>query len=845
MPTKWRRAYNTARRTLSDNGGPVLPDVPTPEQAMLILGNTAGGNRDIDQPTGDQRVPQGVRDEAMHGLRLSYKNDYAGWEFFGIARAIQLVLVLGVPMRTRERMKRYLEAHQKDKLAPHYGDEEKPSKGYMAMLNWGGDEGRAWNDDVKRATYSARTRGEAPMPTRRKNPIFYRRTTDDPTIQYSPIRPDRFAERVARQGESAYQHFGDDQPFWTQARLDQLLAYAPGLQTRRFERKLYARLRVEDVLEDMISDGKFPDLVPASTPVYVAMLSDAVPLYRVLGDTTPVSQYNSEEIQPIAIGLVTHAGKNAHAQGKALQLRPNTFDFGAGPAVPYWVEKHTVRPQWREVSVGDIVYTIPHGFEGDLRDYKPYRVTAVRTLRGSKLPPDVGVTNQQIDAISIEEPGVLNPITLLENDFLREDEMPPTGKWKRVTPAEADAASFRSSVRAARSTPAPARTMPSAEPPTRPTEALTAAAVAPPSAIAAKKRGKKPTDVIAVLADLGYRSSSAFVVLFDRAVLTRGELSEADVIGYATAYVQSGVARISVAAAEPGYAYLMYATLAKSIASESPGVTLVGSSSQTEYAKRFWARQPNGAIGNMPPSLFRRTFGVSYASFTSAGEELVQRLAKARSESQHASREALRSLGSNYFSDYYGVSSNASYTLGTAKLPRPAAPRETVEEINKLTARKLASSDLALVTVTKQSYGQTLATLYLLSVPKGKSTLTPANLLGVFDPANKYFTQGPYGPLAAQNHSPEAVKVTQALLEHGRPVETARSRREIAKWSARGEVLKDALAAAGMTDLDPLFAYLASTANLYGQRARRIASEQPTKLNPRRKKFEVTIVMPA
>ena len=89
MPTKWRRAYNTARRTLSDNGGPVLPDVPTPEQAMLILGNTAGGNRDIDQPTGDQRVPQGVRDEAMHGLRLSYKNDYAGWEFFGIARAIR------------------------------------------------------------------------------------------------------------------------------------------------------------------------------------------------------------------------------------------------------------------------------------------------------------------------------------------------------------------------------------------------------------------------------------------------------------------------------------------------------------------------------------------------------------------------------------------------------------------------------------------------------------------------------------------------------------------------------------------------------------------------------------
>jgi hypothetical protein len=160
MPTRWRRAYNTARRTLAANGGPVLPDVPTPEQAMLILGNTAGRNRDTDRPFGDQKVPQSVRNEAMHGLRLSYEKDYPGWEFFGIARAIQLVLAPGVPMRTRQRMKRYLDSHAKDKLAPHFGDEERPSKGYMAWLNWGGDAGAAWNEDVPRATYSARTRGE-------------------------------------------------------------------------------------------------------------------------------------------------------------------------------------------------------------------------------------------------------------------------------------------------------------------------------------------------------------------------------------------------------------------------------------------------------------------------------------------------------------------------------------------------------------------------------------------------------------------------------------------------------------------------------------------------------------
>jgi hypothetical protein len=164
MPTRWRRAYNTARRTLADNGGPVLPTTPTPEQAMLILGNTAGGNRDTDRPTGDQKVPQGVRDEAMHGLRLSFSEDYPGWEFFGIARAIQLALAPGVPMRTRERMKRYLTAHEKDKAAPRFGDEENPSNGYMAWLNWGGDAGLAWNEDVARATYSSRTRGQRANP---------------------------------------------------------------------------------------------------------------------------------------------------------------------------------------------------------------------------------------------------------------------------------------------------------------------------------------------------------------------------------------------------------------------------------------------------------------------------------------------------------------------------------------------------------------------------------------------------------------------------------------------------------------------------------------------------------
>lgn len=160
MPSDWHRQYRVGRATLARNGGPVLPDAPTPEQAMLIIANTAGGNFDTDKPTGDQPVPKAVRDAAMKGLRLSYKNNYGGWEFFGIARAIQLALVPKVPMRTRERMVRYLEAHEKDKAGSNFGNDAKPSRGYMAWLNWGGDPAVAWNerDGIKRATYGAARR---------------------------------------------------------------------------------------------------------------------------------------------------------------------------------------------------------------------------------------------------------------------------------------------------------------------------------------------------------------------------------------------------------------------------------------------------------------------------------------------------------------------------------------------------------------------------------------------------------------------------------------------------------------------------------------------------------------
>lgn len=159
MPTGWRRQYNAGRRALASLGGPVLPDVPTPEQAVHLMMLAAGATRldkGGDRPLGDYPVPQDVRDAAMVGLRMSYKMNYGADHFIGIARAIQLAIVDGVPPRTKDRMRNYFTRHRKDKQGRNFNNEERPSNGRIAWENWGGDAGFAW---------VARTNPEPDAPT--------------------------------------------------------------------------------------------------------------------------------------------------------------------------------------------------------------------------------------------------------------------------------------------------------------------------------------------------------------------------------------------------------------------------------------------------------------------------------------------------------------------------------------------------------------------------------------------------------------------------------------------------------------------------------------------------------
>lgn len=150
MPSDWKRQYRSGRDKLAAIGGPVLPDTPSPEQAMLLIGITAGGNPSKDTPFGPHKVPKAVRDAAMKGIRLSHANNYGAWDFIGLARAIELVIVPSVSDTTFSRMGKYLFRHKKDASASGFGDDARPSRGYMAWLNWGGDPAVSWTRAFER-----------------------------------------------------------------------------------------------------------------------------------------------------------------------------------------------------------------------------------------------------------------------------------------------------------------------------------------------------------------------------------------------------------------------------------------------------------------------------------------------------------------------------------------------------------------------------------------------------------------------------------------------------------------------------------------------------------------------
>ena len=102
--------------------------------------------------TVDRTPPEAVARNARRGLELHDKFGRGGTDV-GLHRAQSLAARKPASVHDVETISSYFARHAVDKQAKTYkcGDETDPSPGFVAWLLWGGDEGRAWADELKAA----------------------------------------------------------------------------------------------------------------------------------------------------------------------------------------------------------------------------------------------------------------------------------------------------------------------------------------------------------------------------------------------------------------------------------------------------------------------------------------------------------------------------------------------------------------------------------------------------------------------------------------------------------------------------------------------------------------------
>jgi len=362
---------------------------------------------------------------------------------------------------------------------------------------------------------------------------------------------------------------------------------------------------------------------------------------------------------------------------------------------------------------------------------------------------------------------------------------------------------------------------------------------------ALKVRGPRlPAKAIAVVSPVDIPDGQYLqVLLLDPKVLKRRNVTGSDVLGYATAQLDNWYpdAIISVAAAEKGYGYLLYAAMANLAATiaEHRGVAkpaLAGAPSQTEYAEKFWARQPGGVVRPLSKADFKKQFKTTYESIVGAGDTLAKELAPQYGDQTRYAREALFTLGSRYFEDYYRVSNFASRYL-SGKLERPHSPRSTVGSILGSRKRRFSTRSLALVTLPTNN---DLPRTYLVHVPRGEATLEPENILAEIAPTMKKYGPPrrvlPRGRLSLESNEPYVKTLAASLETLGFPSATVAQRQEHLVMLERGEALKEAMVAAGIpeTEIPTFLDYLDLAAREYTGRASEIEREVPIFFNPRR-----------
>lgn len=185
MPLDWAAQLAVACRELGAAGVPYPPHNPTPEQALLALnlnnrGEASSEVRPGQLQAGGVPVPAAVRDAAMEGLRLSYRNNYGGYRFIGIARAIQLAISPTISREALNRIRMYFDRKTKqDRMSVDYA--ERKGKRYWSWLNWGGDPAAKWS---KSSRFAELMQAERKNPT---EPYLVAWDVDGTSLFYGPF----------------------------------------------------------------------------------------------------------------------------------------------------------------------------------------------------------------------------------------------------------------------------------------------------------------------------------------------------------------------------------------------------------------------------------------------------------------------------------------------------------------------------------------------------------------------------------------------------------------------------------------------------------------------------------
>ena len=139
-----------------------LPEglIPAMKRATVVAAPTVFDwleSLDAVEKSEGMRPPQRVRENARRALRWIEQNKQgSGFTAVGRRRAQQLAAGESVSVETIERMRSYFSRHEGDKSATGFQQGQKgyPSAGRVAWDAWGGDEGRAWANQMFRRTRS-------------------------------------------------------------------------------------------------------------------------------------------------------------------------------------------------------------------------------------------------------------------------------------------------------------------------------------------------------------------------------------------------------------------------------------------------------------------------------------------------------------------------------------------------------------------------------------------------------------------------------------------------------------------------------------------------------------------